>query len=96
MFTPIVRSLTILATLFGFFALAAVASTLFLGQRLMHSVKEPPYPGGPRMPPVCNLDHIDGVTTTDVIPGALIIKLFQIILDENIVSLNFHSSLLHR
>ncbi|KAG0337056.1 hypothetical protein BG000_005866 [Podila horticola] len=48
------------------------------------------------MPPVCNLDHIDGVTTTDVIPGALIIKLFQIILDENIagnIRINLHDDL---
>ncbi|KAG0020423.1 hypothetical protein BGZ82_011598 [Podila clonocystis] len=83
-------------TLFGLFALAAVASTLHLGQRLIRSAKEPPYPGPPKVPPVCGLDHIEGVTTMDVIPGALIIKLFQVILDENItgnIRINLHDDL---
>lgn len=87
MFIILARTLTIAATLLGLFAMAAISFTLYLGHRLLHSVKGPPYPSPPKVPPVCNLDHIEGVTTTDVIPGARMIKLFQVILDEGIVCL---------
>lgn len=89
MFIILVRTLTIVATLLGLFSMAVVSFTLHLGHRLLHSVKEPPYPSQPKVPPICNLDHIEGVTTTEVIPGAWMIKLFQVILDEGIVCLFF-------
>ncbi|KAF9383883.1 hypothetical protein CPC16_008708 [Podila verticillata] len=73
MFSNLVRTLTIVATLLGLFAMAAISFTLYLGHRLLHSVKEPPYPSPPKAPPVCNLDHIEGVTITDA--GNILVSL---------------------
>ncbi|KAI9238200.1 MAG: hypothetical protein BYD32DRAFT_414260 [Podila humilis] len=77
MFIILVRTLTIVATLLGLFAMAAISFTLHLSHRLLHSVKEPPYPSPPKVPPVCNLDHIEGVTIKDVIPGGWMINYFK-------------------